>query len=233
MGRVEEPGHHGTRGARLADVSLGLGTGAASPPACPGPPPCSISFPCPQPGPWALGQALNRRQKGRPCPPGLLGPRGLPPPAWLSGQLWPGMAADPSRSSGAGGGRSSTRTPGGLVPELVVHPTPRPVPHGAVLSPGRILPDGWEGPCSHAGSLPFPHASAILPRNTRGRERGCVLEPPSQLCQAGQLRGFPHAAPLGLRWSPWCEDGALPTVVSLLALGCPLTGSSGCAPSSD
>lgn len=83
------------------------------------------------------------------------------------------------------------------------------------------------------GHFPSPTPLPFCPHNTRGHERGCVLELPSQLCQAGQLRGFPHAAPLGLRWSPWREDGALPTAVSLLALGCPLTGSSGCAPSSD
>ena len=198
--------------------------------AAPGPHPAPSASPAPS---LALGQALNRRQKGSPCPPGLLGPRGLPPLAWLSGQFWLGMAAVPSRSSGAGGGRSCTGTPGGLVPELIV----LPVPHSAVLSPrqnpargpGRGLQPSWVTSlpprlCRQRGSLPF------CSHNTRGRERDCVL---SQLCQAGQLRGFPHTAPLGLRWSPWHKDGALPPAVSLLALGCPLTGSSGCAPSSD
>lgn len=90
MGRMEKPGHHVTRGARLADESLGLGTGAASPPGCPVSPPCSISFPCPQPEPWAKPRAEGRKaarvhlacwdHRGSLLLPGCLA---------SSGQAWP------------------------------------------------------------------------------------------------------------------------------------------------
>lgn len=68
--------------------------------------------------------------------------------------------------------------------------------------------------CARRASVPLPAAGSLpfCSHNTRGRESDCVLEPPSQLCQAGQLRTF-HMRPA-------------------LACGGPLTESSGCAPSS-
>lgn len=234
--RLPDRGGRGWAGWRSLDTtgqeepgwlmcSWAWGRGLLPLPAAPGPHPAPSASPAPSLGPGPSPEQKAERQPVSTWPAG-----GLPPLAWLSGQFWPGMAAVPSRRSGAGGGRSCTGTPGGLVPELVV----LPVPHSAVLSPRQNPARGQgRGRAAILGHFPSPTplpAEGSLPfcsHNTRGHERDCVLESPSQLCQAGQLRGFPHAAPLGLRWSPWRKDGALPTAVSLLALGCPLTGSSG------
>lgn len=85
------------------------------------------------------------------------------------------MAAVPSCSSGAGGGRSSTRTPGVLVPELVVLLPPAHPPQCCPVSQAESCPRAGERACSHPGSLPFPQARQPVMALGRTPKRLCPV----------------------------------------------------------